>query len=892
MGFARETRAFRQLIWLAVVLALFSVGAVALTLANLRQDTLDQAAREQKDLAIVVSREIATHNRAVDHMLDRIQAIVTNAQPTSPADFRAKLGEFSVYEALTEIANSRPEIEVASLLADNGDVVTYTRGWPARNINDAHRDDFVHLSGHETEGTFVGSPQFSQVAQAWLIFFGRRLQTADGRFLGVAHVGVRVSFYKAIYAGVAALRDKSIVLRRPDGALLASYPEGKAGEAGAIPYGSPWFDAVNKEGGAFLGADLPGDEPQLIAVNVTQGSPVVVDVDQSVDKVLSRWRERAAQIAAGVLLALICVAALATSAYRHFRRLLLSEASLADRGLDLAVINARFAAVLDNMPHGVAVYDNEERLTVANRRYAELYGLSPEDVRPGTPFGEILAKRIGTGFHTGNPLRYVADRVADVSARLPVQRLDRLENGNVISITHRPLGDGGWLTIHEDVTDRQRAEDRIEQMAWRDQLTGLANRALLLNELDARISGDGARPSELALLLVDLDDFKGVNDTHGHPFGDALLKAVAGRLTEAAGEGDIVARIGGDEFALLQTRCRTPEDTMELAERVLAAVRRSFSIEDYQLSIRPSVGVARSPRDGHDVESLFKSADLALYAAKTAGRDRIGYYEPMLEQDLREARALKADLGEALARGQLEVHFQPIVDARTRRILQMEALARWRHPARGMMSPDLFIRLAEESGHIHAVGDFVLTQACATATRWPNDVGVSVNLSAAQLSRPDFVGMLKNVLARTGLAPSRLTLEITESLLMENLDRSNALLQEIRTFGTRIALDDFGAGYSSLNYLQTFALDEVKIDRAFIAAMETNPRTREIVPLIAAIARNLGFRTVAEGVETESQLELVIASGCQAAQGYYFSRPLPASEFYDLGEEKGDERAA
>jgi predicted signal transduction protein with EAL and GGDEF domain len=352
-----------------------------------------------------------------------------------------------------------------------------------------------------------------------------------------------------------------------------------------------------------------------------------------------------------------------------------------------------------------------------------------------------------------------------------------------------------------------------------------------------------------------------------------------------------VARIGGDEFALLQAQCETDEATVELAERVLAAIRRPFVVEDCQLSIRPSVGVARSPRDGEDVEALFKAADLALYAAKAGGRDRIDYYEPKLEHGLRESRALKADLSDALARGELEVHFQPIVEARSRRILEMEALARWRHPTRGMISPDVFIRLAEESGLIHAVGEFVLARACETAKGWPDEIGVSVNLSPAQLARGDFLDVLQRALDRSGLAPQRLTLEITETVLMENLERGNEVIKQVRALGARVALDDFGAGYSSLSYLQTFALDTVKIDRAFIAAMETNPRTREIVPLIAAIARNLGFRTVAEGVETQSQLDLVVAAGCQAAQGYYFSRPLPASEF-DFSAAAAAERAA
>jgi diguanylate cyclase (GGDEF)-like protein/PAS domain S-box-containing protein len=878
VGFSKETRAFKRLIWLAVAFAALGVGAIALTIFSLRDDTIEQAAREQSDLAIVVAREMVASNHEVEHVLDRMEAIVAKAAPTSAADFRAMLSDEATHQALKRLTAKRPEIDVASLIAENGDIVNFTRSWPAASINDGHKDDFVQLSSHLHSGTFIGRPEFSAAGHDWLIYFGRRVETADGRFLGVAHVGVKVSFYGTIYAGIAALKDKTIVLRRTDGVLLASYPVSDQSGV-AILYGSPWLRLAAKGGGAFVGEDFPGGAKQLVAVQPMTGYPVIVDVDETLKSVLARWRVRSAQIGFGALLALVCAAALARAAYRHFQSLLRSEASLAERGLDLAIVNARFAAVLDNMPHGVALFDGEKRVTVVNRRYGEMYGLTAQDVQPGTLLQDIVRKRVEKGAFVADAQSYLERRLHEAEVTSPSHRLERFANGMVVSALRRPLGEGAVLTIHEDVTARQRAEDRIEQMAWRDQLTGLANRALLLNEMSAWLAPEGPEPTPLALLLVDLDDFKGVNDTHGHPFGDALLRAVADRLKEAAGETAIVARIGGDEFALLQAHGQNDAATTDLAERMLAAIRRPFVIEDCQLSIRPSVGVACSPRDGEDVEALFKAADLALYAAKAGGRDRIGYYEPRLEQGLRESRALKADLSEAIARGELEVHFQPIVEARSRRILEMEALARWRHPTRGMISPDVFIRLAEESGLIHAVGKFVLARACESAKGWPDEIGVSVNLSPAQLARGDFLDVLQEALGKSGLAPQRLTLEITETVLMENLERGNEVIKQARALGARVALDDFGTGFSSLSYLQTFALDTVKIDRTFIAAMETNPRTREIVPLIAAIARNLGFRTVAEGVETQSQLDLVIAAGCQAAQGYYFSRPLPASEF-------------
>jgi diguanylate cyclase (GGDEF)-like protein len=584
--------------------------------------------------------------------------------------------------------------------------------------------------------------------------------------------------------------------------------------------------------------------------------------------------------------------ALARATYRDFQRLLRSEASLVEKSLDLAMLNARFAAVLDNLPHGVALFDKDKRVTIANRHYGEMYGLTKDDVKPGSLLADILAKRVAKGVFVENAKKYIDARLKDVQASAPSQSLDRLSNGKVFSTSRRPLMEGGWLTVHEDVTARKRAEDRIEQMAWRDQLTGVANRARLMHEMAALLEGGREEGITPALILIDLDDFKGVNDTHGHPFGDALLKAVAERLTEAAGDNAIVARIGGDEFALLQQRCGSDECSIQLAEHVLESIRKPFTIDDFMLTVRPSLGVARSPRDGDDLETLFKAADLALYSAKSGGRDRIGYYEPTLEIELRESRALKADLHEAIALGQLDLHFQPIVDSRTRKIVKMEALMRWRHPIRGMVPPDIFIPLAEENGMIHELGGFVLLAACRAATRWPEDIDVAVNLSPAQMARGDVIAVVEQALEESGLPARRLTLEITETALMENLETGNAILQQLRAMGVRIALDDFGSGYSSLSYLQTFALDEIKIDRAFVVAMETRDRTREIVALIAAIARNLGAITVAEGIETQTQFDLVVAAGCNGAQGYFFSRPKPVDELDFSEHASGQARAA
>jgi diguanylate cyclase (GGDEF)-like protein len=698
-----------------------------------------------------------------------------------------------------------------------------------------------------------------------------------------------LKFYHSIYSAISALKDRAVLLGRRDGAILFRFPELPSGEQDRPPVGSPWYDLIAAGGGFTRSVGLD-HKPRLIVVHPMSDYPLVVAVSETEDSILALWRVRALQIGFGAFLALLCAVFLLRAAYTHFHRLLRSEALLVEKGRDLEALNTRFALLLSHIPQGVAWFASDRKVIIANKRYAEIYELSPEDVKPGTPLEEILARRVARGMFVDSPESYVNARMATIPSSEGIHLLDRHANGKIILIFSRPMADGGWLTVHEDVTARQNAEDRIERLALYDQLTGAANRALLLQEMVRLLPRDADDGRSMDLLLLDLDEFKAVNDTRGHPFGDALLRAVALRLREAVGERDLVARIGGDEFAILHAGANAGIDpSSHLAQTLLDSIRSPFEIEGYLVSVSPSIGVASAPRDGLDVETLMKNADLALYRAKTEGRDRICFFDACMEGDIRAQRSMKADLAEAVAFEQFVVYYQPIVDARTRRIVDVEALVRWRHPARGMTPPDQFIKLAEQTGHIQAIGEFVLRAACAQAARWPEPIGVSVNLSAAQFGRGNLVALVRQSLADSGLAPNRLMLEVTESTLMENMAASREILAAIRAIGVRIALDDFGTGYSSLSYLQAFALDCVKIDRSFVAEMVTNSRTQDIVALIAAIANRLGARTVAEGVETREQLDLVCATGCDLAQGYLFSRPQPIEMLEILAEERTSE---
>jgi diguanylate cyclase (GGDEF)-like protein len=419
----------------------------------------------------------------------------------------------------------------------------------------------------------------------------------------------------------------------------------------------------------------------------------------------------------------------------------------------------------------------------------------------------------------------------------------------------------------------------LERMARYDALTGLANRTLFMEKANAALAQMRRSGEEFSVLMLDLDRFKTVNDSLGHPAGDSLLREVARRLREATREVDCVARLGGDEFAVLQAHENDQKGgVIVLAKRILGAVTEPYDLNGRKIILETSIGIALAPQDGRDADALIKSADLALYKAKSEGRNRYCFFEAAMETETRERQALEDDMRKAILRNEFELHYQTIVDLGRREYCAAEALVRWHHPQRGLIYPEQFIPLAEESGLIVPLGEWILRQACAEAIKWPSDIKVAVNLSPAQFKQSDLVGVLRSTLNDAGLPPHRLELEITETVLLEKNEGNLAVLHEIKNLGVSIVLDDFGIGYSSLTYLQMFPFDRIKIDRSFIQNMTHDATGAAIVCAIAGLGRNLDIATTAEGVETVEQLEFLRAAGCQSAQGYLFSRPVPASE--------------
>jgi len=556
---------------------------------------------------------------------------------------------------------------------------------------------------------------------------------------------------------------------------------------------------------------------------------------------------------------------------------------LEDSQQELQDQTVRLDTAINHMVEGLCMFDAEKRLVVCNERYARLYRLPPELLRTGTAHTEIIRHRIVKGILKGDSSEGAAEQFISKLAALPFDavssRIDEFADGRLIRVTRQPMTGGGWVATHLDVTEQRRSEAKITHMAQHDALTDLPNRVLLRERMEHAIAVTRNGGLDLAVLMLDLDRFKEVIDTLGHPAGDSLLRAVAARLRECTTETALIARLGGDEFAVIDYVTNPAVEAAALAENIRKALCEPFDLGDHRVTVGTSIGIAIAPRDGNDSDVIMKSADLALYSAKSGGRGAFRFFEPELDELMHARRNLERDMRDALAGRQFELHYQPFVSAATGKTIGFEALLRWHHPQRGLVLPSEFIPLAEETGLIVPLGEWVLRTACAEAAKWPAYVRIAINLSPAQFRSTELVPVVVGALASSGIAPHSLELEVTETVIMHDSDAVFAVLAQLRELGVRIALDDFGTGYSSLSFLQRFPFDKVKIDRSFVGELSSaRAEAHHLARAVVRFAVSLGKTTTAEGVETKEQLDILREEGCAETQGYYFSRPMPASD--------------
>ena len=529
------------------------------------------------------------------------------------------------------------------------------------------------------------------------------------------------------------------------------------------------------------------------------------------------------------------------------------------------------------------MFGADRKIIVCNRRYLEMYGLSADVVRPGCSLRKLLEYRKASGSLALDVDAYL-QRIGELlETGETSELLIDTGDGRTIHVVTQPLPNGGWVTTHEDVSRQKEAEARIEHMAHHDALTGLPNRVLFHAQLEHALRWQG-RAGRVSVLFIDLDNFKNINDTLGHQVGDILLKTVASRLESCVLSGDIVARLGGDEFVIVQTELGDPTDAANLATRVREAILDSCEIANHNIVVDASIGIAISPDDGTDPDELIKNADLALFGAKASGRGTYRFFEQAMDQRMLERHELERELRNALVNGEFEVHFQPLVNLATDKIACCEALLRWNHPERGYIPPDRFIHLAEETGLINRIGDWVIRTACHEAAKWSEDVMLAINISPMQFRSQNLVDVVTHTLATSGLSPQRLELEITEAIMLENTEATLATLDLFHRLGVRIAMDDFGTGYSSLSYLQKFPFDKIKIDGSFIQSLSESAESSAIVRAVAGLAKSFRMTTTAEGVETDEQLRIVKELGCTEMQGHLFAKACNAADISSLME--------
>ena len=539
--------------------------------------------------------------------------------------------------------------------------------------------------------------------------------------------------------------------------------------------------------------------------------------------------------------------------------------------------NVFFNAALNNMSQGLCMFNAAQELTVINKRFLDIYGIEADQLPAKATPGQALACCLGADA----PPAYLAERTKQhaeiINQGEPVDYLLETAKGRTISVLHRPMAHGGWVETHEDITERKAAEDKIAYLARHDWLTRLPNRVLFQERLERAISDSAQHGGDFAVLCLDLDDFKTVNDKFGHSGGDEFLRQMAERLRVIAGDTNTVARLGGDEFAIIDSSPDQPTSSEAIATRLAEVLKQPFYIFDQSVCSGASIGAAIGSA-AIDPDHLLRNADIALYVAKGAGRSVFRLFEPQMELRLQHRQRMERDLAKALTDNQLAVQYQPMINLKTNEISGFEALLRWDHPIRGTISPDEFIPVAEEVGLIEKIGEWVLRAACKEAASWPVPVKVSINISPVQFRSHNLATRVKEVLIDTGLSPDRLELEVTESVILHENAATLATLRALRQLGIKISMDDFGTGYSSLSGLHKFPFDKIKLDRSFVRDALQKPECAAIVRSVAELGKSLGMATTAEGVETREQLENVRRHGFTEAQGFVFSPAVTASQ--------------
>ena len=868
------------------------VLAVATLLWQLREHELASASQTIDKLGIAVAEQTTRSIQAADIIVGELRTQMEARGFTSVEAFKAGLGSQDASIDLARRFRNLPQVDALALVAADGKLVNFSHAWPVPPTDLSDRDYMAHFAATDRREALVSYPVRSRGGGAWTTYVVRRINGPGGQFIGVAMAAIRLDYFHDFFDALTRGTNTNVVMLRRDGTVLASNFDQL--EAGAhMPAGALWFQAV-AEGRTRLDVDgmlLPGR--RIVSVHPLAAYPVVIDVGVNEWDALTLWRRVAALAAIGTASATICVLLLLRVLSKQLRRLEQSKTSLADQnarlecnGRDIERQAAELAAsqvtlgeqssalqlTLGHMNQGIMMVASDGAILFCNDRAMQLLDL-PRSLFDGKPtFSAIVAYQRAHAEFPGNV--YNPAGVGDAEIQLKPHCYERTRpNGTVLEIQSIPLPGGGMVRTYSDITARRTSEAGIRYLAHHDGLTHLVNRNVFNERLDNVVGHASRHGRSLAVLYIDLDGFKSINDTHGHLMGDKLLIEIASRLRGVVRETDTVARMGGDEFAIIQPNVDGQSDSERLAERILAAMGPPYTWDDVECRIGLSIGIALYPHHAETAEHLLRMADLALYRAKAGGKNAFKVFEHSMDLRRKLRTEAEQELVHALEARQFFLEYQPIVDAHTLEIIGFEALLRWRHPMRGMIGPADFIPMAEAAGIIVPIGQWVLETACAEAVTWPPGIHLAVNLSPVQFSRGELASQVAAVLARTTLDPSRLTLEVTEGVMLEQTEAVLGAMAELRRTGVRFSLDDFGTAHAGLTYLRSFRFDVLKVDKSFVQDAVENAEARAIVAAILAIGAAFHLTVTAEGVETEAQLVLMQQMGCPMVQGYLTGRP-------------------